>query len=394
VSAAERRLHALDAFRLDNNTISAGCLNCPLLKQCGGYTRAGGGWSCMDRCASCDASCDLVCLKKPGDFVRALLEIGGFEHRGIPALERPAEALPRYIPVLQHGFDQEVPLEWAAFPLRGHMRFKGRRYAPIGASAAEVRARLGVSDTTKILLLATGKDRPIESYWRWRRLHGAPDALAALGLSCAVAPNYSMFLEEPRPQHMFNRKRSLICASEWSAAGIGVVPYLQAVAPADWLYWETFLREHAEVTHVAKEFQTGLANPERGREAIDNLDRLQRLLKRRLHVVAIGAARFRGLLDERFDDSWTLIDSEPFMKAVKRRVAARVDGRRVRWMAALGQDAGDLLFHNVGRYQEWLARGRAAPTNGRARTSIPPERSVAEPPPLDWGASTERGDGL
>ncbi len=391
MSAAEKRLHALDAFRLDNTTISAGCLKCPLLKQCGGYTRAGGGWSCMDRCASCDSSCDLVCLKKPGDFVRALLEIDGFDHGGIPALERPADALPRYVPVLQHGFDHEVPLEWAAFPLRALMRFKGRRYAPIGVSAAEVRVRLGVSDATKILLVATGKDPPIESYWRWRRLHGAPDALAALGLSGAVAPNYSMFLEEPRPQHMFNRKRSLICASEWSAAGIGVVPYLQAVAPADWLYWEAFLREHVEVTHVAKEFQTGLANPERGREAIDNLARLQRLLKRRLHVVAIGAARFRGLLDERFEGSWTLIDSEPFMKAVKRRVAARVDERRVRWLPALGQDAGDLLFHNVGRYQEWLARGRGAPTKGHARASVQAERPVAQSTPLDWDALTERG---
>lgn len=394
MSAAEKRLHALDAFRLDNTTISAGCLKCPLLKQCGGYTRAGGGWSCMDRCASCDASCDLVCLKKPGDFVRALLEIGGFDHGGIPALQGPAEALPPYVPVLQHGFDHEVPLEWAAFTLRGLMRFSGRRYAPIGASAGEVRARLGVSDATKILLLATGKDRPIESYWRWRRLHRAPDALAALGLSGAIAPNYSMFLEEPRPQHMFNRKRSLICASEWSTAGIGVVPYLQAVAPADWLYWETFLREHVEVTHVAKEFQTGLSNPERGREAIDNLDRLQHLLKRRLHVVAIGAARFRGRLDERFPGCWTLIDSEPFMKAVKRRVAARVDERRVRWLPALGLDAGDLLFHNVGRYQEWLARGRGASSTRYARDSVPPERPAAQPPPSDRDAFTARGNGL
>ena len=393
MNAAEKRLHVLDPFRLDNTTISAGCLKCPLLKQCGGYTRAGGGWSCMDRCASCGPSCDLVCLSKPSDFVRSLLEIGGFDHRGIPSLKQPEEALPRYVPVLQHGFDHEVPLEWAAFPLRGVMRFKGRRYAPIEESAAAMRVRLGISDATKVLLLAPGKDRPIESYWRWRRLHGAADALAALGLSSAIAPNYSMFLEEPRPHHMFNRKRSLICASEWSAAGIGVVPYLQAVAPADWLYWETFLREHAEVTHIAKEFQTGLANPERGREAIENLDRLQDRLKRRFHLVAIGAARFRGLLDERFD-TWTLMDSEPFMKAVKRRVAARVDERRVRWLPALGQDAGDLLFHNVGRYQEWLARGRAASTTRDGRASIPPERPAAQPSLLDWGPFAERGDSL
>jgi hypothetical protein len=386
MSSGVKRVHRLDAFRLDNTTISAGCVKCPLLGECGGYMRAGGGWSCMDRCASCDSSCDLVCLRKPSDFVRALLEINGFGHRDLPPLREPSSALPAYVPVLQHGFEGEVPLDWAAVPLRGLMRFKRNQYAPIGASATEVRARLGVSKNTKLLLLATGKDRPIESYWRWRRLHKAPDALAKLDLATAVAPNYSMFLEEPRPQHMFNRKRSLVCASEWSAAGIGVVPYLQTVTPADWLYWETFLREHVEVTHIAKEFQTGLATPERGISAIDRLARLQDTLGRRLHLVAIGAARFRGLLADRFD-AWTLMDSEPFMKAMHRRIAIRVDDRRIRWVPALGQDVGDLLFHNVERYREWLARGRGVPTPERGDTSFQPSL-------LDWAKITERGDVL
>ncbi len=354
MSAAAKRAHKLDVFRLDGTIVSAGCFTCPLLKQCGGYTRVGGGWSCMDRCASCDSSCDLVCLKKPSDFARALLEVGGFEHRAIAALNQPRPELPRYVPVLQHGLDREAPLEWAALPIRAVMRFRRGRYVPLASSAEELRSRLGISQATKLLLLGTGRDRPIESYWRWRRLHGAPNALAELGFAGAIAPNYSLFLDDPRPQHMFNRKRSLLCASEWSDAGMGVVPYLQAVAPADWLYWETFLREHEEVTHVAKEFQTGLAKPERGEDAINALAGIQDRLGRRLHLVAVGAARFRALLPQRFD-SWTLLDSVPFMKAVKRRVAVRVGEKRVRWQRAIGEDVTDLLMQNCGQYRYWLA---------------------------------------
>ncbi len=228
------------------------------------------------------------------------------------------------------------------------------RSVPAACCVRELRSRLGLAHTTKLLLLGTGKDRPIESYWRWRRLHATPQALAQVGLSGAIAPNYSLFLEDPRPQHMFNRKRSLLCAAEWSAAGVAAVPYLQAVAPADWLYWETFLRDHPEITVVAKEFQTGHARPEQGARAIEMLGRLQDRLQRRLHVVAVGAARFRGLLAQRFD-SWTILDSEPFMKAIKRRAADRVDERRVRWRRAIGEDVCDLLAHNVSRYQHWIS---------------------------------------
>jgi hypothetical protein len=130
-------------------------------------------------------------------------------------------------------------------------------------------------------------------------------------------------------------------------------------SPADWLYWETFLREHPEVVYVAGEFQTGLARPERGREAIEKVAEIQLRLGRPLHVVAVGASRFRSVLEENFD-TWTVLDSVPFMKAVKRRAAARVDLRRVRWERAVGEDVADLLLHNVGRYTQWMAAYKRA----------------------------------
>lgn len=63
----------------------------------------------------------------------------------------------------------------------------------------------------------------------------------------------------------------------------------------------SFLQAHAEITVVAKEFQTGLANQERGEAAILKLAELQTTLGRSLHVVAIGGARYRPQLRAAFD---------------------------------------------------------------------------------------------
>ncbi|MCC7536892.1 MAG: DUF4417 domain-containing protein [Deltaproteobacteria bacterium] len=353
MSAAEQA-KKLAMFRLDGGTISVGCARCPLLSECGGYTRQGGAWSCMDQCATCDkTTCDLVCLKKP-DFARALLEVGGFGHRGIPHLLQPEGPIPRYVPALQHGIGDDVPLDWAAIPLSSLMRFRRGTYRPTATSALELRAAFGLPSHARLILLGTGKDRGIEQYWRWHRMHGTPAALAMLGFTCGVVPNYSLFLEDPRPQHLFNRKRSLLCAAAWSKSGMPAIPYLQAVAPFDWRFWESFLHEHDEIVSVAKEFQTGLALQERGQLAIDNLARLQDQLGRRLHLFAIGGAQYRSDIARRFD-AWTVIDSTPFMKAVKRRVATRPT-RRITWLPAVGENVVELLLTNVGQYTEWLSR--------------------------------------
>jgi hypothetical protein len=353
----------LDVHRLDGATISAGCFTCPLLQECGGYTRRGAAWSCMDRCATCDRSkCDLVCMKKPTDFARALLEVGGFGVHAIGHLmpRNAAEPLPKYAPVVQHSVGADVPLDWAAVPLRSVMRTTNGVYTPVATSPAALRARLGLHPRTKVIVLGIGKDAPLETYWRWRRVHRAPDALARLGIDCMIVPNYSVFLEEPRTHHLFNRKRSLLCAAELSAAGVPVVPYLHTGSPIDWKFWERFLREHEEISVLAEEFQTGLADPARGEPALAEISRLQEAVGRPIHLVAVGAARYRATLRARFD-GWTLIDSEPYMKAIKRRVAAAVSSRRIRWEPALGEDVGDLVLHNSRRYGEWVDSGAHSP---------------------------------
>jgi len=354
----------LAASRLDGQTLSMGCQHCPLLRQCGGYTRASGAWSCMDLCATCDRKrCDKVCLKKAARYAEDLLEIGGFGFRSIPPLVPPVVAgLPHYIPMIQHGFEcvGDVSLPWAAVPMSRLITFTSGRYAPVATTPEGLRRVFGLSDSTRVVLVGVGKDRPIERYWRWRRVYDTASALACLGFDGVVVPNYSFFLEDPRPQHFFNRKRSLICAGEFSRAGVPSVPCLQAVAPIDWTYWQAFLEAHEEISVVAKEFQTGLAKRERGLPAIESVARLQDQLKRRLHIVAVGGGKYAADLAARFD-GWTVIDSIPFMKATHRRMAG-VTGRRVHWVPTMGGDVGELLTHNTLRWSDWLA--------ARARTSV------------------------
>lgn len=347
----------LAGSRLDGHTLSMGCRRCPLLAACGGYTRASGAWSCMDLCDGCDpAICDKVCLKKPARFVEDLLEVGGFGFRGIPELlQPPAAALPRYIPTIQHGSErsEDLSVPWAAVPMSRFVRFQDGQYGPSVATPGELRRLFRLSPTTRVLLLGVGKDRAIERYWGWRGMHDTPRSLSALDFSAAVVPNYSFFLEDPRPQHLFNRKRSLICADEFSRAGLPAVPCLQAVAPSDWTYWQGFLEAHEEVSVVAKEFQTGLASRERGLIAIDGLARVQDRIRRKLHVVAVGGGRYAPELAAHFN-GYTVIDSVPFMKAAHRRRAGALD-RRVHWIPMADGDVAEMLTHNIVRWSAWLA---------------------------------------
>lgn len=351
----------LDNHRLDGHSLSAGCHACPQLKECGGYTRKGGGWSCMDRCSQCNkATCDVVCLKKPRDFARSLLEVGGFGFRNNAPLLSPLARLPRYVPVMQHacGRASEISPEWVAVPFTALMRSRGTEYGPRGDTPEALRNALGLAKSTRIIVLGTGKDAPIEKYWRFRSKNGVPEKLAKLGIDCAVSPNFSFFLEDPRPHHLFNRKRSIVCAEEWSAAGIATVQFMQAVTSADWIFWRRFLEAHPEVNVIGEEFQTGFANPARGRWAIDELTKLQDTLRRPLHIVAVAGARYAELLRERFGNNWTVLDSVPFMRAIKRRGAADFD-RRITWERSVGENPADLFLRNSRVYSQWLGESSA-----------------------------------
>src|SRR5207248_2889493 len=107
------------------------------------------------------------------------------------------------------------------------------------------------------------------------RRDGAPQAMARLGASLVIGPNFSHFLDVPRTDTLFNRKRQLVCLAGMAAAGVSPVPHLSAVMPGDWLFWRDFLRKNATIRHVAVEFQTGNKRGAEGTKVVQRLSRLQ-----------------------------------------------------------------------------------------------------------------------
>ena len=190
-----------------------------------------------------------------------------------------------------------------------------------------------------------------------RRCDQAPEQLARLGVALAIGPNFSHFLDVPRPDNLSSRKRQLICLDEMYRAGLSPVPHLSAAQKGDWRFWQDYLRDNATVRFVAVEFQTGNANWGQGRNVIDRVAEIRDDLGRRLHLLVIGGAQFVEYLAARLGD-FSLIDSTPFMKAVKRQkfdpTKTKRPWKKVR--TEKGQPLDDLTAHNLTHYSAWIER--------------------------------------
>ena len=88
------------------------------------------------------------------------------------------------------------------------------------------------------------------------RIHLA-EIFADLDIAAITPPNFSFFLDVPRPHSLYNRKRMLRVADEFLRHGIPVAPHLNATNEADWDFWISLFRDSPELSVYCKEFQTG-----------------------------------------------------------------------------------------------------------------------------------------
>lgn len=309
----------------------------------------------MDRCRECDPNtCDLVCLKN-SSFVDDLAEIEGFELQVREHLVGvPAGTLPRYIPVIEHRSGREEDLEWpfVGLPLQRVVIKKGTTTRVVAETPDKLRAQFKLGANTKVLLRGTGPDGPLERYWQYSRISNTAEALGQLGLTCAITPNYSHFLDDPRPTHLANIKRSVLVATDMSRAGVPVMPYIVAIIEQDYRRWETFLREQPNIGTIVEEFGTGLSRHDRGVAVLDRLAAMQHNVGRPLHLVAVAGAQYAQQLAERFDN-FTIVDSTPFFKAVHRQIA-QSSPNGIQWKPMRDADVGLLLYHNIDTYSRQL----------------------------------------
>lgn len=352
-----------------HGVVAATCRQCCFFPVCGGIESEFGLLDCFDLCRSrrraphsstpchCNGKeCNSVCPFKP-DFAQWLREVNGLSFDGLAQISQAPLSLPQYIPLIHHGYSRSKPLAWPVVAVETYevFRLQERRYRAIAQTPDELRKAFCLAPGVSILLLGTTDDSPLELYWAHRRRDEAARQLAPLGVLGAIGPNFSHFLDVPRTDNLFNRKRQLICLDEFHRASICPIPHLSTVAPGDWRFWQQYLAARPSVEVVALEFQTGNKNQAEGCKVLDRLATIQQEIRRPLHLIVIGGGQFTEYAAQRFA-RLTLVDSAPFMRAVKRQAFQEGVGRRL-WQETytlIRQPLDDLLLDNITGYSGWV----------------------------------------
>lgn len=166
-------------------------------------------------------------------------------HLGTP----PIPELPRFIPGTRTSLAETMQrrIQWPAFAqtLRRvitrsidateELRYQSR-WERDGAHA-----NLGIDPATqKAVLLGYGPDDVLERFWSRRTVDRLVERLASMNFDVATSPDFSVFADQPRTEHLLNMKRSLIVASEMADAGIPTAPAFYWFRREDidrWLRW-------------------------------------------------------------------------------------------------------------------------------------------------------------
>lgn len=330
--------------------MALGCAICPDRETCGGIRKKQDAFSCLDDCCGKPDTCDGVCPNNPLGFRDRMREVNGLELDNIPRTAPcRAPALPAYVPYIYHGNRRAVPLEIeaVALPLRRFYRPDGRlRFT----SRVEVEATFGIGPRTRIMLIGSGRDKPIEDWWKLSELRVPVLAgLRGLGVALITGPNYSMFTDEVRYNDMHAMKRIGTTWQEIVAAGVPGAYHLNARTPQDYRRLTAFIAARPEVTDVAFEFKTGAAWRKRLQFHLAELAQLAARVGRPLNLVMIGGMTVLPVLAASFSRV-TYIDTSAFMNSVYRqRLYLGNDGKmkKVSELTMTGQPIDDLLVENL-----------------------------------------------
>jgi hypothetical protein len=74
------------------------------------------------------------------------------------------------------------------------------------------------------VLVGYGEDPLVEAFWARRAELDLVARLAEQRWDLVLAPNFSMYANQPRAEHLLNFRRNLLVAAELAAAGVPAVP--------------------------------------------------------------------------------------------------------------------------------------------------------------------------
>jgi hypothetical protein len=276
-----------------------------------------------------------------------MADVGGtllFDDVGMPT--RWPDGLPRFIPQID-GHEVATldrDLRWPAYAvgLRRVLSPASHQIYPRFADRPAADA-LGLAPGQLAVLVGYGQDPLVEAFWT-RRLDLSRQ-LAAQSWDLVLAPNYSMYGNQPRAEHLLNFRRNLVVAAELGAAGVPAVPNLY------WFRLEDLERAVAWCADtvpaaVAVNLQTFRTDRDWAQMAVPGLTYLASTLPATVRVVLTGSSRADriGHLVALFGGRFHLVSQNPLQYA--RHGALMTDDGRVDRHARVE----DLFAANVRHY--------------------------------------------
>lgn len=338
-SGADRIVTGLAALCSGRNT------NC---SYCGCARAEGAAATTVNPCQTCSIRCG-----SRVDIDAWMVDVGGtleFDDIVIPG--RVPAGLPRFIPMGDGGrlADLDAQLRWPAYAvgLRRVISPRTGQLAPRWRSSVAADL-LGLGGGQLSVLVGYGEDPLVETVWtrRWELI----PQLVGQQWDVILAPNFSLYGNQPRTEHLINFRRNLLFAAELAAAGATcVVPNLYWFRAEDlrrYLDWigDTWPGEGPPA--VAVNVQTFRTPGEWTQTAVPGLTALAALLPADLPVILTGASRTDrvGLLVELFGERLFVVSQNPVQFA-RHGAVMTAGGRRdphahtsdlfaanVRWMA-------------------------------------------------------------
>lgn len=353
-------------------SLSLGCVGCPDFNECGGLHTGSDIFDCDDLCTCADREkCDMVCRRKPVEFYRRNMEVGGFSLANIPrAPTLPASPLPDNVPLIDHKYGRNSILKENTIALPLYALFHMGKGEILVRDRSELSKKFLIPANATIVATGVARDAKVEGWWGLADRSAIIQGLRALGIAVVTTPNYSLFTDVPRPDNLHAMKRIGLSWVELVQNGVPAALHLNSRTEQDYGRWTSFLQEREEVSAVSFEFGTGAGRPGRIDFHVKQLCKLADEVDRPLILILRGGARYLRQLRLHFHQV-VFVDSEGFSRTLKRRRATIDERGRLRWQrihTAQGEPLDELLAHNV----EQVRRARVRLPQGvsmKARSS-------------------------
>ncbi|MEW5953279.1 MAG: DUF4417 domain-containing protein [Bacillota bacterium] len=317
------------------------CATCRIFKACGGCHAGCGAACCVRDCSRCI----YICCRRPG-AESLLASLGGPE---LPALPKQPAAwpgdVPKILPAVAARFSvMPAPalLPWVGINAARMVITRGYNSGGLRRKTGSVREFARISPETRTLLHMYIPDEPLEAFWQARR--GIYPALREFDL--VIAPNFSVYEDSPRMEHLINIKRSALVWVEMLQAGIRAAPDVSWAAFNDLERWAAHINKHS-IPVVSASIQTvGRNAGGYWRGYLEGLAHLARKIPPDTIIIMVGAgtpAKMRAIQAE-IRQRVVFLTTQPFLLARKGRLLA-AKGRRM--AAEGGRDYDAMFLRNV-----------------------------------------------